>query len=135
MPSTSDPQSRRDSSDNVFGMVPVRDGQASLAGRFLEGHDFSPHTRRAFTLDLRKFAAWFVEANREPLDVARVTTRDIADFRDYLRRERQQAVASVNRALVTLRRFFGWLGAPWALTSNSRATVKGPRRGAPAPPR
>ena len=39
----------------------------------------------------------------------RVTVRDITDFRDHLRRDDGQAVATVNRALVTLRRFFGWL--------------------------
>ena len=38
-----------------------------------------------------------------------MTTRDVTDFKDYLRREKGQAVATVNRNLVTLRRFFGWL--------------------------
>ena len=41
--------------------------------------------------------------------VGRVTTRDVADFKSHLRRDLGQAVATVNRALVTLRRFFGWL--------------------------
>ena len=54
-------------------------------------------------------AAWFSQANAEPFRVSRVTTRDITDFRDGLRRQQTQAVATINRALVTLRRFFGWL--------------------------
>jgi site-specific recombinase XerD len=36
-------------------------------------------------------------------------TRDVADFRDQLRRDRGQAVATVNRAVVAIRRYFGWL--------------------------
>ena len=49
------------------------------------------------------------QANAEPFRVGRVTTRDVTDFKDGLRREQGQAVATINRALVTLRRFFGWL--------------------------
>jgi len=128
MPSTSHPDGRRNYGDNVFSGVPIRDGQAALVGQFLDGHDFSPHTVRAFTFDLRKFATWFVQANNEPLDVARVIVRDVADFRDHLRRDKQQAVSSVNRALVCLRRFFGWLAANNAITSNPAASVKELRR-------
>jgi site-specific recombinase XerD len=128
MPSTSHQQSRRDRADNVFDGIPVRDGQGALAAAFINDQDFSPHTRRAFTFDLRKFAAWFTSANNEPLDVGRVTVRDIADFRDHLRRDKGQAVASVNRAITTLRRYFGWLLARNAVQSNPAASVKELRR-------
>ncbi len=79
-----------------------------MAG-YLAGHDFSPHTCRAIRNDLRKFARWFSEANREPFTAGRVTLRDVTDFRNYLHRDKRQAVASINRALVTIRRFFDWL--------------------------
>ena len=74
---------------------------------FLSANDFSRHTVKAFKGDLRKFARWFVNANGERFDLSRVTVRDVADFRSHLREVKRQSVATVNRALVTLRRFLG----------------------------
>ena len=99
----------KNSSDNVFGPISVGPDEAALVAGYLGDHDFAANTRRAVVQDLRKFAAWFSAANAEPFVVGRVTTRDITDFKDSLRREQGQAVATINRALVTLRRFFGWL--------------------------
>ena len=67
------------------------------------------HTCRAIKNDLRKFARWFSDANKEPFLIKRVTTRDVVDFRNHLHRDQRQAVASINRALVSIRRFFDWL--------------------------
>jgi integrase/recombinase XerC len=79
---------------------------------FLAGHDYADSTRKAIIQDVRKFARWFTGANNEPFVVARVTVRDVADFRDHARRKLDSEVSTVNRSLVTLRRFFGWL-ADW----------------------
>src|SRR4051812_47021701 len=95
--------------DNVLEGIQTRGEGASLFANFLAAHDFSPASRRAMTFDLRKFAAWFVESNHEPFDISRVTVRDITDFRETMWRQRGHAPSSVNRSLVTLRRFFGWL--------------------------
>jgi site-specific recombinase XerD len=122
------PQPMQNSGDNVFDGVSARPEEAGRLLRFLEGHDFSPHTRRAVTSDLRKFAAWFTGSNHEPFDVARVTVRDVADFRETLRRERSQAVTTVNRALVSLRRYFAWLMAEGVVLVNPGAAVKELRR-------
>jgi site-specific recombinase XerD len=119
---------RQNWGDNVFEGISVRPDQGSLVARFLVGHDFSPHTRKAFAFDLRKFVAWFAQANAEPFDVTRVTVRDLTDFRDHLRRERQQAVTSVNRAIVSLRRYLGWLLAQGIIPANPGASVKELRR-------
>ena len=120
-------------SDSVFEGIPVADRQAALATAFLDGQDFSPHTRRAFASDLHKFARWFTTANREPFAIARVTTRDIADCRDHLRRVENQAVATVNRCLVTVRCFFDWLLRQGHVTSNPATNVKELRRQMLAP--
>ena len=72
-------------------------------------------------------------ANKEPFKLGRVTTRDVTDFRDYLRREKGQAVATVNRTLVTIRRFFGWLADQGHITANPAKTVKELRRQQLAP--
>jgi len=118
----------KNSADNVFASIPAGDGEAALFATFLATHDFAPGTRKAFTLDLRKLAAWFAEVNREPFTAGRVTTRDVTDFREHLRREKGQAVATVNRALVTVRRYLGWLTVRGQLPSNVAAVVKELRR-------
>jgi integrase/recombinase XerC len=126
-------EGRENWGDNVFEGIPVGTGEGSLFARFLADHDFSAHTRRAFTQDVRKFARWFTTANHEPFVVGRVTTRDISDFRDSLRRDKGQAVATVNRALVTLRRFFNWLSEQGHVPANPARKVKELRRIQPAP--
>jgi integrase/recombinase XerC len=117
--------------DNVLAVIPADEAQRFQS--FLDAHDFSPNTHRAFILDLRKFASWFTSANAESFVVGRVTTRDISDFKDYLRREQGQAVATVNRALVTLRRYLGWLAQQGVLPANPAQAVKELRRQQLAP--
>lgn len=126
-------ETRLNSGDKVFDGVPVGGGEADLLQAFLAAHDFAPPTIKAFSLDLKKFARWFTESNREPFAVKRVTTRDVADFRDSLRRDRGQAVASVNRALVTIRRFFKWLVEQGHVPANPALAVKELRRQQLAP--
>lgn len=96
----------------------------SDSGCYLLASDFLPNTRRAVINDMRKFAAWLADSNQEPLALHRVTTRDIGDFRDYLRREKQQAVATVNRALVSVRRFLKWLHENGHSANNAGKGVK-----------
>ena len=119
--------------DNLFNNIPVGKGEAALAARFFSDNDFAAHSRRAITNDLRKFAAWFSEANREPFVIGRVTTRDVTDFREALRKGQGQAVSTVNRCLVSIRRFFGWLAEVGVLPSNPARKVKQLRRQQLAP--
>lgn len=127
------PQGHQNPSDNVFRGLPVGQDEAALFERFLKSHDFAPNTRRAVVQDVRKFAGWFTQANREPFTVARVTTRDMTDFKDHLRRDQGQAVATVNRALVMLRRYFGWLAEEGHVRANPAKPVKELRRQQLAP--
>ena len=133
MLSNSRPESRRKSADKVFDGVPTGPGEADLFGSYLAAHDFAPPTVKAFSLDVRKFAKWFTESNREPFAVKRVTTRDVADFRDALRREGGQAVATVNRALVAIRRYFNWLADQGHVPANPASAVKELKRQQLAP--
>ena len=75
------PEDRQNSNDNVFRGLPAGEQESSLVVTYLAQHDFSPNTRKAVVNDLRKFARWFTEANREPFNLTRVTTRDVTDFR------------------------------------------------------
>lgn len=119
--------------ENVFDGIPVGQDEADLVGAFLKSHDFTLGTRKGIVLDLRKLAKWFTAANKEPFAVKRVTTRDIADFKDFLRREKKQAVATVNRTLVMVRRFFGWLADQGRIPANVAKPVKELRRQQLAP--
>jgi site-specific recombinase XerD len=127
------PQDRQNSGGNAFDGLRVGKEEPRLFDEYLRSHDLAPETRRALTNDLKKFAGWFADANGERFVVGRVTTRDISDFRDHLRRDKGQAVATVNRALVMLRRFFGWLGEQGHVTTNVAQSVKELRRQALAP--
>ena len=122
--SHSRPEDRHNSGDNVFRNIPVGREVASLVSEFLGAIDLAENSRRAVINDLRKFARWFVEANTEPLTIDRVTTRDVADFRDHLRRVQEQAVSTVNRALVSVRRFLAWLKGEGHIKKNPAKSVK-----------
>lgn len=101
--------------------------------RFLSVNDFAPTSVRAFRQDFGKFCAWFEAANRERYDDARVTPRDVADFRRHLREDRRQAVNTVNRCLVTLRRYFGSLTEAGVIETNPCIGIKELRRVVGAP--
>jgi len=119
--------------DKVFRNLPAGNDEPVLFARFLDAHDFAPNSRRAMAQDMAKFARWFTSANAEPFRAARVTTRDVTDFKSHLRREQRQAVATVNRALVTLRRFFGWLVDQGHVPGNPVKPVKELRKVTLAP--
>jgi site-specific recombinase XerD len=91
--------------DKVFDCIPAVKDEAAHFSEYLAGHDLAPETRRAVVQDMRKFAGWFTAANQEPFQASRVTIR----VKAHLRREKGQAVATVNQALITLRRYLGWL--------------------------
>jgi len=95
---------------------------------FLSANDFSHHTVKAIKADLRKFIGWFSTANGERFDPVRVTVRDVADFREHMARVRRQSVATVNRALVTIRRFLRHLVQSGAVSANPAEAVKELRR-------
>ncbi len=75
------------SEENVFRGIPVGPEEADLVRAYLAATDWTAGSRRGFIFDLRKLATWFVEANREPFRVGRVTTRDVTDFRDSTARK------------------------------------------------
>ena len=97
---------------------------AVLLDEYLAGRDCSRHTAKAIRCDLAKFVRWFERANGERFDVHRVTVRDVADFREHCHRVRRQAVATVNRSLVSIRRFLGHLAASGDLPGNPAEAVK-----------
>jgi site-specific recombinase XerD len=131
--SNSRSEGRKNSGDNVLAGIPVGKKEGGLFTAFLDANDFSKNSRRALIQDVRKFARWFSTANKEAFTVGRVTTRDITDFKENMRREKTQAVSTINRALVTIRRFFTWLTEQGHVAANPAKKVKELRRQALAP--
>lgn len=119
--------------DKAFAGIPCGDREPTLFLEFLETHDFRPNTLRAFANDTRSFMLWFTERNGERFVVTRVSHRDVVDFKTYQRNEKGLAVATVNRSLITLRKFLGWLVERGVLASNPTDGVKELKRVALAP--
>lgn len=123
----------KNSAEKHFDPIPVGEQETHLLEAYLNSHDYAPGSRRGYVLDLRKFARWFVQTNGERFVVGRVTTRDIADFKTHLRRDQGQAVATVNRNLTTIRKFFGWLAQEGHIAANPGTPVKELKRTVLAP--
>jgi integrase/recombinase XerC len=123
----------KNSAEKHFDGIPVGEHEDHLLEEYLNSNDYAPGSRRGYVFDLRKFAKWFAMANGERFVVSRVTTRDITDFKTYLRRDCGQAVTTVNRKLTTIRRFFGWLAEHGHIGANPGKPVKELKRTTLAP--
>lgn len=119
--------------DNAFQGIPIVPQERSYILQFLTSKDYSEHSVKAILFDLKKFLQYFTTANQEPFDSQRVTAMDMMGFRRELRQKRQQAVSTVNRALVSVRRYLDWLADQGVLTANIGKTVKELKRQRPAP--
>jgi site-specific recombinase XerD len=127
------PEVRKYSGDKIFRDLPVGTWERKVVDDFLESQDYSTNTQRAFCGDLRQFASWFASSNAEPFLLGRVTTLDIARFRTHLRENRGLAVSTVNRALVILKKFFGWLVVHGELKADPSKGVRLLQKAALAP--
>lgn len=123
----------KNSADIVFDGIDAGPNESDRFVSFLDHDDFSDNTRKARTNDVRKFARWFVGANGEWFTAERVTQRDVVDFRQRLRRNDGQSVSTVNRALVSLRKYFGWLVEAGHVPANPVVGVKELRKQQSAP--
>lgn len=110
--------------DNVFENISTGKNEQVYFRQFLDSHDFSAHTVKALIFDIRKFALYFTTVNNEPFDCLRTTVADITSFKRYLREEKHQAVSTVNRAIVSIRRYLEWLVGQGRLEANPGKVVK-----------
>ena len=121
------------SRDIVFQDIDAGPDESMRFASFLNHSDFSDNTRKARSNDLRKFAKWFTNANGEWFTADRTTQRDVIDFRQHLRRKEGQSISTVNRALVSLRKYFGFLVEAGHVQANPVAGVKELRKQQSAP--
>jgi len=92
--------------------------------------DLRPATIRNYLSDVRQFMAWCEARWMEGVDVERsfslktVATPTITAYRDDLRGSLHCKPATINRYLVSLKRFFTWAVATQVINHNPAAPVK-----------
>lgn len=85
----------------------VFDYQAQFT-RYLQEHDKSDATVRAYTIGVRTFAEWLQAYAGEVLDPVRVTPLDVRAFKKYLVEKTSLKTASINNYMAGLRAFCRW---------------------------
>jgi len=98
-----------------------------------EQEDLSPVSLRNYLSDVRHFMAWCEarEAEREShregcggFDPQEITTPTLTRYRSYLQTIQRQKPASVNRSLISLKRYFGWAIHHHLIAYDPSAAVK-----------
>lgn len=82
-----------------------------LLQRFIEhlrSRDRSERTIRSYSSDLKLFAKWFYETNREELAPKSITPIDLREYKRYLLEDRGLKPATVNRRLASISAFCKW---------------------------
>jgi site-specific recombinase XerC len=85
----------------------------------------SPRTIEVYTESARQLHAFLVQTDR-PLDPARITRGDVADFLNQLR-DQGRSPATVRVRFSSLRRFFNWLVDEGELEHSPMARLRGPK--------
>lgn len=108
-----------------------------------EQEDLASASRRNYLSDLRHFAAWYethctrstsdTTSLRADFDPRAITTPTLTSYRSYLQKALRQKPNSVNRALISLKRYFSWAIQKQLITYDPSTPVKlvGQEEGAP----
>ncbi len=108
-------------------------GEQALAQyelRLRSEEDLAVATIRNYLSDLRHFAAWcevtWKQGREEetPFTPQAVTTPTLTDYRAYLQQALHLKPNSVNRSLISLKRYFAWLFAAGQITYDPAKVVK-----------
>jgi integrase/recombinase XerD len=92
--------------------------------------DLSAVTIRNYLSDVRQFAAWYEERSQggqdetSPFTPTAVATPTLTAYRAYLQHILHLKPASVNRSLVSLKRYFAWLAETGQIKHNPAKAVK-----------
>ncbi len=98
-----------------------------------EQEDLTPASRRTYLSDVRHFIAWYQTRESEQttdapdgrsFDPQAITTPTLTRYRLYLQIVQRQKPASVNRALISLKRYCGWAIHHHLITYDPSVPVK-----------
>jgi integrase/recombinase XerD len=93
----------------------------------LEQEDLAPASIRNYLSDVRHFIAWYechTDAQAHIFTPQTITTPALTRYRTYLQTDQRQRPASVNRSLVSLKRYFGWAKQKQLISYDPSAPVK-----------
>ena len=101
---------------------------ASYEDWLREREDLAPASIRNYLSDLRHFIAWY-ETERETqvhecFTPQGITTPALTRYRTYLQTVGRQKPASVNRSLISLKRYFGWASQQHVIPYDPSLAVK-----------
>ncbi len=92
--------------------------------------DLRPTTIRNYLSDIRLFISWYEQTTpqekEEPVSFlpTQITTPTLTRYRDYLKHPLDCKPATINRYLVSLKRYFGWALERGAIQRNPAKVVK-----------
>jgi integrase/recombinase XerD len=95
--------------------------------------DLAPASLRNYLSDVRHFMAWYEARETEravadqktsDFDAAAITTPTLTHYRSYLQTVQRQKPASVNRSLISVKRYFGWAIQHHLISYDPSAAVK-----------
>lgn len=99
-----------------------------------EHEDLTDASRRNYLSDLRHFAAWYethstrrtdeIFSSQMSFDPEAITTPALTRYRAYLQKDLHQKPNSVNRALISLKRYFSWVMQMRLISYDPSAPVK-----------
>jgi len=99
-----------------------------------EQEDLTDASRRNYLSDLRHFIAWYeansirrtseTDSSRTEFDPQAITTPALTRYRAYLQKDLHQKPNSVNRALISLKRYFSWAMQKQLIFYNPSVPVK-----------
>lgn len=117
------------------GPAILGDGVFRDFARSLQAADLAPATRRGYAADLGRFRAWMEESRGEAVALRRITTIDLASYRQHLIRSEKLRAASVNRKVQALKKFFGWAEHKKLIRGSPAAALRFLRRQKRAQPK
>jgi site-specific recombinase XerD len=110
------------------GPAILGDGVLRDFNRSLQAADLAAATRRGYAADLGRFRAWIENGRGEGVALRRIGAVDLANYRQHLIRSEKLRVASVNRKVQALKKFFGWAEHKKLIPANPAAALKFLRR-------
>jgi site-specific recombinase XerD len=94
----------------------------------LRAADLAESTRRGYAADLGKFRSWIEQGRGTPVPLRRISTADLASYRQHLIRVEKLRAASVNRKVQALKRFFAWAEQKKLIPANPASALRLLRR-------
>jgi len=89
-----------------------------------EQEDLTPASVRNYLSDIRHFTAWYEAREGCSFDLQTITTPALTGYRTYLQVTQRLKPASVNRSLISLKRYFGWAIRNHLITHDPSVVVK-----------